>query len=232
VTPLFIVGLIVVLLLVDTVIVTVRRRLGHPDTRALPFGADRARAMARVPIDSLRLPGDVFLDRGHAWAKLSSAGPVRVGLDDFAQRFIGRIDGVDLPEPGRTVRRGEPLFSVRQGDRTATFRAPVDGVVRSVNGGLREYPGHLKEDPYGHGWIAEIEAADLKTAVSPLRIARTATGWIREEVLKLRELAVGGAAAATATLPDGGLPSAGLLEHVDEDVWGAFQNEILDGHEE
>jgi glycine cleavage system H protein len=224
------IALIVVLLVADTLVVTIRRRLGRPDARSLPYGADRARVMARLPVDSLRLPGDVFLDRGHAWAKLGADGPVRVGLDDFAQRFIGRIDGIDLPEPGRTVRRGDVLFSVRQGDRTASFRAPVDGTVRAVNGGLRTAPEHLKEDPYGHGWVAEVEPTDLQNAVSPLRIASTSVGWMREEILRLRDLAVG--ATATATLPDGGLPAAGLLEEVDDGAWSAFQTGFLDATEE
>jgi glycine cleavage system H protein len=222
----FIVGLIVTLLVVDAVLLRLRRRMGQPDLRAAPYGAEQARLLSKLPVDQLRLPGDVFLDRNHTWAKLGAGQSLRVGIDDFAQRFVGRVDDLELPEVGREVRRGEVLFEARQGERRARFRSPVAGVVRATNSGLRAYPEHLKESPYEMGWVVEVEPKDLEKAISPLRIARAATAWMREEMLKLRELVT--MTTAPATLPDGGLPADGLLEVSDDATWDAFQTTFLD----
>ncbi len=65
---------------------------------------------------------DLFLHRGHPWTNLLFSGQVKVGVDDFLQRLLGRIDGIALPPLGATVKEGEPFVTVRQGGRTASLR--------------------------------------------------------------------------------------------------------------
>lgn len=232
-TPLFLILLIVGMLVADQIVVSIRRRRGAADMRALPYGAERARQLERMPAPSISLPGDVFLDRGHTWARLGAEGPLRVGLDDFAQRFLGRVDSVSLPEVGRKVRRGDALFHVVQGDRTATFRSPIGGVVKRINPLLEELPSLVNKSPYDEGWAVEVEARDVLGSLRPRRIARTAGDWVREELLRLRDLVVGETApAALATLPDGGMPADGALQHVDGAAWSAFQTDFLDATQE
>ena len=73
------------------------------------------------------IPGGVFIADGHAWASTFEDGTVRVGLDDFARRILGKVDGIELPNLGMTVQRGTPLFTVRQGRHSVPFLAPVLG---------------------------------------------------------------------------------------------------------
>src|SRR5512138_2384014 len=89
-----------------------------------------------VPVDAfenMSAPADVFLDNGHTWVKVAPSGAADVGLDSFAQRLLGRVDAVVLPEIGKEVARGDVLFALRQNDRRAAFAAPIDGVVTSVH---------------------------------------------------------------------------------------------------
>lgn len=101
---------------------------------------------ALATLGAVTAPAGLFLDAGHTWLGLEPSGLARVGVDDLARRALGRLDAVDLPEPGTRVRRGETLFSVRQGDRVAAFAAPVDGVVAAVNDDLRGAPEAVEAD--------------------------------------------------------------------------------------
>jgi len=76
VAPLFLILLIVLALVVDGILVAVRRRRGAADLRALPYGAEDALRRREMPTPTIALPGDVFLDRGHTWARLDGDGRV------------------------------------------------------------------------------------------------------------------------------------------------------------
>ena len=67
------------------------------------------------------VPGGAFLSDGHAWARIEPGGQLRAGLDDFARKALGPVDGVELPRPGQSVERGEPLFAVKLGAHRAHF---------------------------------------------------------------------------------------------------------------
>lgn len=61
------------------------------------------------------IPGGVFISEGHCWANLEEDGSVKVGMDDFAKKLIGKIDSVELPNLGMEAKVGQPLFIVKQG---------------------------------------------------------------------------------------------------------------------
>ena len=99
----------------------------------------------RAPVRSFkesdyRIPMGIFYHIGHTWANLLLSGFVKVGMDDFAQRSIGRFDEIELPPIGKEVKQGGKIFTVKQGKRKATFYSPVEGVVGSVNHMLLETP--------------------------------------------------------------------------------------------
>src|SRR3974377_2073464 len=54
----------------------------------------------RPPYDEFSLPGGVFISEGHVWANVTVPGLVRIGLDDFARKLLGRIDGIEFPTNG------------------------------------------------------------------------------------------------------------------------------------
>jgi CheY-like chemotaxis protein len=155
-----------------------------------------------VRADEFCVPGGAFLSDGHAWARIEAWGQVRVGLDDFAHKALGRIERVDLPAEGATVRRGEPIFAVQRGSTVVRFLAPLSGRVAKVNTGLLTSPDWLGQSPYDGGWVCLLDPADLAGELTALRIGKPVIDWYQEEIARLRQ--VGGPAERGAPQVDWG----------------------------
>ena len=82
---------------------------------------------------------------------------VRVGITDYAQDALGDVVFVDLPEVGDAVGVGGTLGEVESTKSVSEVYAPVSGTVRAVNEALRQSPELVNADPYGEGWLCEIE---------------------------------------------------------------------------
>jgi CheY-like chemotaxis protein len=142
--------------------------------------------------DEFCVPGGAFVSDGHTWARIEPSGQVRAGLDDFARKALGPVDAVDLPKRGQKVRRGEPLFAVRRGARTARLPAPLSGLVARINEALLHEPALLVESPYDRGWVCAIQPEDLAGELPSLKIGQPVVDWYQEEIARLR--AAGGPA--------------------------------------
>lgn len=107
----------------------------------------------------MNVPEELRYTSDHEW--ISSEGDrIRVGITDFAQDALGDVVFIDLPEVSTVVDVGGILGEVESTKSVSEIYAPVAGTVVAVNGGLAEAPERLNEDPYGAGWICEIEPAD------------------------------------------------------------------------
>lgn len=82
---------------------------------------------------------------------------VRVGITDYAQDALGDIVFVDLPGVGSEVEAGGKLGEVESTKSVSEIYAPVAGTVVAVNGELADAPERMNQDPYGTGWICELE---------------------------------------------------------------------------
>ncbi len=185
-----------------------------------------------LQLEHYGLPGGLFFHRGHTWVNLLFSGQVKVGADDFIQKLLGRIDAITLPPVGAEVKQGEPFAAIRQGGRTVLLAAPVDGEVCAVNGELAKIPGLIKRDPYTRGWLVAVRPKNLTANLSRLAIGEGAVAWLKGELAGLREflhvtLALQRDALVGVTAADGGLVADGLLEHLDNDIWAAFQSKFL-----
>jgi CheY-like chemotaxis protein/glycine cleavage system H lipoate-binding protein len=128
------------------------------------------------------IPGGVFISEGHTWASMEDDGTVKVGLDDFARKFIGRIDDIEMPNLSMTVKRGQPLFYVKQGYRTIPFYAPVSGRVAKVNAALKNDVKALDTTPYGENWVCVLDAENLDTDLPRLKIGKAAVAFYHDEL--------------------------------------------------
>jgi len=174
-------------------------------------------------------PSDVFLDEGHTWLKLSPSGKTQVGMDSFAQKLLGRIDSVLLPEVGKEVKRGDVLFTVRQDNRRAAFASPIDGVVDLVDKDLPWHPEMIQSNPYKDGWVCSLRPENLAKNLKHLRIADEAKAWLKEEASKFQEFFAARPIEDMQlgqVLQDGGQLSSGVLEFTDDTTWKLF-NEIF-----
>ena len=104
----------------------------------------------------MNIPGDLRYSNDHEWAR-KDGDVVRVGITDYAQDALGDVVFVDLPEVGDAVGVGGTLGEVESTKSVSEVYAPVSGTVRAVNEALRQSPELVNADPYGEGWLCEIE---------------------------------------------------------------------------
>ncbi|HHN75619.1 MAG TPA: glycine cleavage system protein GcvH [Acidobacteria bacterium] len=102
---------------------------------------------------------DCLFTRDHEWLHIED-GKARLGITDFAQGELGDIVYVDLGEAGRSVAKGEELGTIESVKAVAEVYAPVAGKVAAINEMLADAPEKVNEDPFGDGWLAEVEVAD------------------------------------------------------------------------
>jgi glycine cleavage system H protein len=95
----------------------------------------------------------------HEWARVEG-GLVYIGISNYAQLALGDIVFVELPEPGKKLKAGEPLGVVESVKTASDVYSPVTGVVAEVNGKLADSPELLNAEPY-ENWIAVIEPEDI-----------------------------------------------------------------------
>lgn len=220
----FVILTIVAFIVADSL---VQRAKAQTESLALaPTGARRpAPALADI-----WMPQGVFVDAGHTWVAVDPSGRTHVGLDDFIQRAIGRIDEVELPEVGQEFRQGEKLFAIRQGERRAVFTAPLDGVISSVNESLTRHPEAIKANPYEQGWVCAVTPKNLARNLKRLFIAEEARAWLSQQLWRFQEFMAARPIEQMAlgqVLQDGGQLTDGVLELMDEETWNLFANEFL-----
>lgn len=107
----------------------------------------------------MNVPEQLRYSSDHEW--LSRDGSrVRIGITDYAQDALGDVVYVQLPTVGDAVTAGQTFGEVESTKSVSDIYAPVAGTVVAVNDALADAPQLLNEDPYGEGWICEIEMSD------------------------------------------------------------------------
>lgn len=111
-------------------------------------------------------PEDLKYHKEHTWARIKG-NKATVGITDYAQRALGDIVYIDLPEVGANIEIDSEFSEIESTKATSSVIAPVTGTITEVNDELSDMPEVINEDPYGKGWIAVVEitgdggAADL-----------------------------------------------------------------------
>jgi glycine cleavage system H protein len=103
--------------------------------------------------------GRLYTEAGLWLARAADTGLVRAGLSDFRQQSSGDVAFVELPDAGRSVQRGEEFIDVETVKLDLSLPAPFDATVTAVNGALAGEPELINQDPYGAGWLVELEPA-------------------------------------------------------------------------
>ncbi|GHJ44509.1 glycine cleavage system H protein [Catellatospora sp. TT07R-123] len=105
------------------------------------------------------IPEDLKYTAEHEWVS-TGGGTVRVGITHFAQDALGDIVYVQLPETGAKVDAGDSFGEVESTKSVSEIYAPISGTVTARNEALGDSPDLINTDPYGEGWLVEIEPAD------------------------------------------------------------------------
>jgi glycine cleavage system H protein len=142
---------------------------------------DRASGLGRV--GHLRWRRGDHYATSHLWVRPRSAGRLRIGLDDVAQRVLPDIEAVTLSTAGTAVKKGDVLGLIRCFNGTVPLRAPIAGVIAAVNDAVRRTPSLLHADPYRRAWLVEVRADG--TDYQSLPSGRHARAWLAREDQRL-----------------------------------------------
>jgi glycine cleavage system H protein len=104
-------------------------------------------------------PDDLYYNRDHLWVRMQGNRGT-VGVTDHAQREMGEILFVDLPEEGSQVDKNDGFGSLESSKTVAELRSPLSGEIVSINKDLEEEPSLVNDDPYGNGWLLVVEVDD------------------------------------------------------------------------
>jgi glycine cleavage system H protein len=129
------------------------------------------------------IPSDLHYTAEHEWVRRSGEDIVRVGITDFAQSALGDVVFVQLPDVGGQVTAGESFGEVESTKSVSDLFAPVSGTVLAINGDLDGSPQLVNSDPYGSGWLVDVQvsdAAELESAISTLLDPEAYRGTLTE----------------------------------------------------
>jgi glycine cleavage system H protein len=105
------------------------------------------------------VPTDRRYTKDHEWVAVSG-GVATVGITDFAQRELGDIVYVELPEAGTRVRSGDVLGTIESVKAVSEIFAPVSGTVVDANRELDTHPDTVNRDAHGKGWYCKLELSE------------------------------------------------------------------------
>jgi len=108
----------------------------------------------------MNVPGELRYSADHEWVRVGKGRRVRVGITDYAQDALGDVVFIDLPLVGTKVAPGVVFGEVESTKSVSELFAPLSGTVVAINDELEVAPERVNEDPYGDGWICEIELSD------------------------------------------------------------------------
>lgn len=112
----------------------------------------------------MNVPENLKYTKDHEWV----ASDGKVGITDYAQEALGDVVFVELPEVGSALNPGDAFGVLESVKSVSDLYSPVAGKVVAVNQELTTRPELVNEDPYGNGWIIQVEvSAESAELLSP-----------------------------------------------------------------
>jgi glycine cleavage system H lipoate-binding protein len=176
-------------------------------------------------VAGFQVPQNVRYHSGHTWALSESRELVRVGIDDFASKLVGKIESIALPQRGRWVRQGQKIWTIFRDGKSVDMVSPIEGTVSDVNEAVVKNPNLALKDPYGEGWIMTVQAPDSKVNFRNLLGGALARMWTEDSALRLRKRMPVAMAAALAQ--DGGVAVDDITAHLPNEDWATLTKEFF-----
>ncbi len=187
------------------------RFLSRPARRVL--GA--AEKFIPVVNEWFRLPEEIYYHLGHSWAAPEGKSLVKVGVNDFAQKLVGKINAIELPDIGSTIHQGEKGWTLEVDSKTIDMLSPVDGKVMAINEKIVHSPEDINKYPYV-SWLMKVESPRFSANKNQLLSGALAARWmeeVREDLLSRTSHDLG------LVYQDGGLLVDGMARSLDKDKW-------------
>jgi len=194
-----------------------------PALEAVP--REMAPRMVPALVAGFQVPENLRYHAGHTWALSESRDLVRVGIDDFASKLVGRIDSITMPQRGRWVRQGQKIWTIFRDGKSVDMVSPIEGTISDINEAVMKDPELARKDPYGEGWLLAVQAPDAKTNFRNLLGGMLARVWTEESALRLRKRMP--IAMASALAQDGGVAVDDITAHLPDQDWATLTKEFF-----
>jgi glycine cleavage system H protein len=106
------------------------------------------------------IPEDLHYTDKHEWVRVGNGATVRVGITQYAADALGDVVYVSLPQVGEEVALDDSCAEVESTKSVSEVYAPLSGVVVAINETLADAPEGINTDPYGDGWLFELETSN------------------------------------------------------------------------
>lgn len=105
------------------------------------------------------IPAGLQYTKEHEWVSQTSTVVYRMGITDYAQGALGDIVYVQLPKVGENITADKVCGEVESTKSVSEIFAPLTGKIVAINESLGQTPETINSDPYGAGWLADIEVS-------------------------------------------------------------------------
>jgi glycine cleavage system H lipoate-binding protein len=176
---------------------------------------------------SVTIPVDSYVSKGHTWASLQGSGLVKVGVDEFVLKSIGKFIVTNMARPGSVVKKGDVIIEARLGNKVFGFRSPVDGTVNFINDDII---GKIISDPYGEDWGIMLTPINFEKNAKSLKANEVVVEWMKNEFCRLKNHLVEMSAQpklAGVTMFDGGKIVEGAVSQLTDESMKIFESEFL-----
>lgn len=110
----------------------------------------------------MSIPADCRYTKEHEWAKAETGGTYLIGITDYAQTELGDVVFVDLPEVGRSIKKGESFGTVESVKAVSEIYSPISGKIVAVNTDLQKSPEKVNSSPHADAWMIKVQAESDK----------------------------------------------------------------------
>jgi glycine cleavage system H protein len=159
---------------------------------------------------------DYYLHPRHGWVSFAdeTRSRAKVGIDDLAQKLLGKVDRISLPSEGTVVRENTVVVVLHSGSRSLKLAAPLDGVVQATNPKVAADPSLVNRSPFDEGWLLSLSVTG--DGYKRLLHGGSARSWFEWEVERLHRSFL---PSLGATAADGGESVADIGSRLDESQW-------------
>jgi glycine cleavage system H lipoate-binding protein len=200
-----------------------KRAVVQPALQVAPTKATKPRLTPSL-VGGFSVPENLRYHPGHTWALSESPSLVRVGMDEFASKLVGKLENITLPQRGQWIRQGQKIWTVKRDGNTVDMVSPIEGSVADINEAVIRDPSMALKDPYGEGWMVTVQSPDAKTNFRNLLGGALARWWTEESAGRLQKrmpMALG------ALAQDGGVAMNDLTAHMPDQEWAVVAKEFF-----
>ena len=175
-------------------------------------------------VGGFQVPENLRYHPGHTWALSESPSLVRVGMDDFASKLVGRVERITLPQRGQWIRQGQKMATIFRDGAAVDMVSPIEGSIADVNDTVASNPHVAQQDPYGEGWLVTVQSPDAKTNFRNLLGGALARWWTEESASRLQKKMP---MLCGALAQDGGVAVDNLTDQIPDKDWAAIAKEFF-----